>query len=115
MNPKKSHGVVILTMSMIRYLFLIFILTVSVQDYLIGNATLESCIDYVASEKEITISCNSANLTEIYTHLGNDSGLHKQDETVVWLLEANILVKNWATLYINTSDTRWLKISSDGT
>lgn len=115
MNAKKGHGVAILTMSIIRYLFLIFILTVSVQDYLLAKATLASCIDYVASEKEITISCNSASLTEIYNQLGNDSGLHKQDETGVWLLEANILVKNWATLYINSSDTQWLKISSDGT
>jgi mannuronan 5-epimerase len=115
MNAKKGHGVAILTMSIIRYLFLIFILTVSVQDYLLAKASFASCIDYVASEKEITISCNSASLTEIYNHLGNDSGLHKQDETGVWLLEANILVKNWATLYINSSDTQWLKISSDGT
>jgi hypothetical protein len=103
MNARKDDGVVILTMSIFRYSFLFFILSVSVQDCLLGNATLESCIDYVASEKEIIISCNSANLTEIYTHLGNDSGLHKQDETGVWLLEANILVKNWATLYINSS------------
>jgi parallel beta-helix repeat protein len=115
MNARKRDGVVMLTMNIIRYLFLFFILTVSVQDYLLGNASLESCIDYVASKKEIIISCNSANLTEIYTHLGDDSGLHKQAETGVWLLEANILVNNWATLYINSSDTHWLKMSSDGT
>ena len=115
MNAVNGDGVVNLTLSIIRYIFLFFILTVSVQDYLLGNATLESCIDYVASEKEIIVSCNSANLSEIYSHLGNDSGLYKQDETGVWLLEANILIKNWATLYINSSDTQWLKISSDGT
>jgi parallel beta-helix repeat protein len=97
-----------------RYLFAVFILVLTVQNCLVSNAISDSCIDYKPSDKEITIDCNSADLTEIYEHLKQESVLHKQDDTGIWFLEANILVKNGAILHINSSDTKWLKISSDG-
>ena len=57
--------------------------------------------------------CDSANLTDIYNQLRNSDVLEKAESLTsgqVWLLDAGIIIKNGATLYINSTDTSWLKI-----
>ena len=76
-----------------------------------------SCITFDSIERIITIACKHANLTDIYNALKDPNILHK--ETVpqdgrVWLLNASIVVANDAILYINSTDTSWLKVVADG-
>ena len=40
--------------------------------------------------------------------------MHKETTNGVWLLNAGIVIEEGATLYINSTDTSWLKINADG-
>src|SRR5215216_1993731 len=78
-----------------------------------------SCIMYDSEERIITVNCKSANLTDIDNQLKDPGILHKETSTndnddTIWLLNANIVVAEDAILYINSTDTSWLKIISDG-
>ena len=71
------------------------------------------CVKYDSKEKTITITCHSANLTDVYNQLRNPEILKKETSTptgAVWLLNAPIIIEKGATLYINSTDTSWLKI-----
>jgi parallel beta-helix repeat protein len=72
-----------------------------------------ACITYDKSKRLISIACTSANLTEMYYNLNTPQILNKEFSKV-WLLNANLVVENGATLYINSTDTSWLKINSTG-
>ena len=76
-------------------------------------STNSNCIEYDSKERIITIMCDSANLTDIHNQLRNSDVLEKAESLPsgqVWLLDAGIIIKNGATLYINSTDTSWLKI-----
>jgi len=74
----------------------------------------DSCIIYDSNENAIRISCRYASLTDIDTQLQNPDLLHKETIDGVWLLNAGIIVEEGATLYINSTDTSWLRIVADG-
>jgi mannuronan 5-epimerase len=82
-----------------------------------------SCIGYNNSEKVIEITCVSATLTDVYTQLNNVNILGKETSIVsngnnsskIWLLNAGLLIDKGSTLYINSTDTKWLKIIADRT
>ncbi len=78
-----------------------------------NNPAVTTCITYDSSEKIITITCGSASLTDINNQLKDPSILQKGNNGE-WLLNAGITVAENAALYINSSDTSWLKISADG-
>jgi hypothetical protein len=61
----------------------------------------------------ITIACGSASLSDINNQL-KDSSILQKGNNGEWLLNAGITVAQNAALYINSSDTSWLKISADG-
>ncbi len=79
-----------------------------------------SCISFDSEQRIITITCNSANLTDIYNTLDDDNILKKEATSSnltgnlqnknQWILDAGIIVSPGSTLYINSSDTAWLKI-----
>ncbi|HET6799875.1 MAG TPA: hypothetical protein VFH25_04860, partial [Nitrososphaeraceae archaeon] len=72
------------------------------------------CITYDPSTDFITVTCNSATLTDIDNQLNGNTILDKeQSNNGVWLLNAGIVVADKATLYINSTDTTWLKINAD--
>ncbi|HKG70866.1 MAG TPA: right-handed parallel beta-helix repeat-containing protein [Nitrososphaeraceae archaeon] len=79
------------------------------------------CITYDSTDKIITITCDSARLTDIDNQIKDANILHKEtaagdggdDHGGVWLLNAGIVVAEGATLYINSTDTIWLKIIPD--
>jgi poly(beta-D-mannuronate) C5 epimerase len=84
-----------------------------------------SCITYHSTDHIITINCSSARLTDIDNQIRDAKIIHKEERTTdtgddgadhrgVWLLNAGIVVASQATLYINSSDTSWLKINADG-
>lgn len=79
------------------------------------NQSSSNCITFDSEEKIITIMCGTSDLTEIDNQLRNPVVLHR-DENVDkgWILNAGITVAQNATLYINSSDTSWLKILGDG-
>jgi mannuronan 5-epimerase len=74
------------------------------------------CVIYDPSDRLITITCGSASLTDIDNQLKDANILYKEnnDDDAIWLLNAGIIVAKDATLYINSTDTNWLKIISDG-
>jgi len=92
----------------------------------IAESPLASCISYDAEENVITITCQSTNLSDIHNILGDQHVLLKEDDVdtvtgtaggdrnTVWQLNAGISIAHNATLYINSTDTSWLKILADG-
>ena len=76
-----------------------------------------ACISYDSTDNIITITCSSASLTDINNQLNDDTILDRQQQQAdngVWLLNAGIIIAEDAALYINSTDTKWLKIVSDG-
>lgn len=74
-----------------------------------------ACVTFNSEERMITISCKTTNLTQIDNQLKDSDVIHKDayiDKG--WILNAGITVTENAILYINSSDTSWLKITSDG-
>jgi parallel beta-helix repeat protein len=83
----------------------------------IQSAYSVPCITYDSTTKVITVTCNSASLTDIDNQLNDNTILDKEEQQSnngVWLLNAGIVVADKATLYINSTDTTWLKINADG-
>ena len=71
------------------------------------------CIKYDSSQNIISISCSSANLTDINNKIRNPDILKKIESSAFksdWLLNAAIIIEKDAKLYINSTDTSWLKI-----
>lgn len=89
------------------FLSLIFFLPLNIN----ANALAEECISYDAKTKIISVSCGSADLSKINDTLHNTSVL-KKEQGKVWLLNANLKVWHDSILYINSTDTSWLKINS---
>jgi mannuronan 5-epimerase len=69
------------------------------------------CINYNPSTRTITVSCNSARLTDIDNKLHDSSVLTKQPNDI-WFLSANLLIAKGAVFHIDPTDTKWLKINS---
>jgi mannuronan 5-epimerase len=73
----------------------------------------DGCINYNPSKRTITVRCTSpARLTDIDNTLHDSSILAKQSPNGVWLLNANLVIAKGATFHIDSTDTKWLKISS---
>ena len=77
-----------------------------------NNGSPSACINYDLSTRTITISCSSARLTDIDNKLRDGSILTKQSPNGVWFLNANLVIAKGATFHIDSTDTKWLKISS---
>ncbi|MRN41042.1 MAG: hypothetical protein FIO02_08380 [Nitrosopumilales archaeon] len=76
-----------------------------------------SCITYTPSIRTITVTCTSASMTEIYNKLQDNSILSKQSSpqggtSNIWFLNANLIIAKGATFHIDSTNTKWLKISS---
>ena len=94
----------------------------------IPESHMSSCIIYDPEEDMIIITCQSANLSDIYAIIRDQNVLLKESDLDadiisgsfdgnndnVWQLNAGIIVAQNATLYINSTDTSWLKILADG-
>jgi mannuronan 5-epimerase len=79
-----------------------------------SSSSSSECMTYDSQEKVITITCKSATLTDINNQLNDSDVLHKETTNGVWLLNAGIIIEQDATLYINSTDTSWLKIAAEG-
>ena len=79
----------------------------------LSNGSPSGCINYDSSTRTITVSCSSARLTDIDNKLHDSSILAKQSSANgVWFLNANLVISKGAAFHINSTDTKWLKISS---
>lgn len=76
------------------------------------TSSSSSCITYSPIARVITIACGSATLTDIYNHFHDNNILSKQSPNAIWLLDAKIVIAKGATFRIDSTDTKWLKISS---
>ncbi len=76
------------------------------------TASPVGCINYNPSTRTITVSCNSARLTDIDNKLHDNSVLAKQSPTGTWFLSANLLIARGAVFHIDPTDTKWLKINT---
>src|SRR5262249_50356048 len=73
------------------------------------------CINYDPPTRTITISCSTpTKLTDIDNKLHDMGVLAKQSTPTsgVWFLNANLVIAKGATFHIDSTDTKWLKISS---
>ena len=79
------------------------------------------CITYEPLTRVIEVTCQSANLTNVYKQLHNKDVLNIQPSTndsnntgnkSIWLLNASLFIAKGATFYINSTDTSWVKIIS---
>jgi mannuronan 5-epimerase len=80
------------------------------------------CIDFIRDNTTIRVTCGSAMFTDIYKFIekhrasikGIEGLVQKESGNGIWLLKSNILVGSNSSLTINSTDTRWLKIYSNG-
>ncbi len=103
--------------SFIIFLFatiIVLFITISINT-VIASLPLSDCITYNQLLKTIFIKCASANFTDIYNQLNNNNILSRQSATdKIWLLNAGLTIQKGSTFYINSTDTNWLKIATDG-
>ena len=79
-----------------------------------NTASQGDCIIYNSSTRTITISCSSpARLTDIANKLRDTTVLTKQSPDGTWFLSANLVIAKGASFSIDSTDTKWLKISSE--
>jgi mannuronan 5-epimerase len=76
---------------------------------------LSNCATYDSELKIIHFACKSGTLTDIDNQISNPDILNKDNENDgIWLLNAGINIVHNATLFINSTDTSWLRIAADG-
>jgi hypothetical protein len=79
-----------------------------------SNPASPGCINYNPSTRTITVSCSGpTSLTDIDNKLKDTTVLAKQSPNGIWYLRANMVIAKGATFNIDSTDTRWLKISSE--
>jgi len=79
-----------------------------------NTASPGGCINYNPSTRTITVSCSSpARLTDIANKLMDITVLTKQSPDGTWFLSANLVIAKGASFSIDSTDTKWLKISSE--
>ncbi len=82
--------------------------------WILGNISISyasHCVEYVPEIQTIALLCGSADLFDILDNLGPNQALTKESDGV-WVLNANLIVGNSATLNLNSTYTKWLKINS---
>jgi parallel beta-helix repeat protein len=70
-----------------------------------------TCVAYDSVNRTINLCGGSADLSTI-DQIINSSDILNNTSDKNWILNANISVENGATLFINSTDTHWLRINS---
>lgn len=70
-----------------------------------------NCIEYNHETTTIKVMCGSFNLSQLDKALVNSDLLSSNKKE--WLLSANLEIGNDATVFINSTDTSWLKIKAN--
>ena len=72
-----------------------------------------TCVLYDRANLTISLCGGSTNLSTINQIINSSDILNKTSDKN-WILNANILIENGAKLFINSTDTDWLRINSTG-
>jgi mannuronan 5-epimerase len=103
-----------LILFLIACVLLLFV-TTSINGLVYASLPVSGCIYYDSSQRTVIISCASANLSDIYSQLKNNNILRKESSNSnIWLLNAGLTIQKGSIFYINSTDTNWLKILTDG-
>jgi mannuronan 5-epimerase len=79
------------------------------------TAPPSNCVTFDSEERIISITCKTSNLSQIDSQLKNPDVLRRDGVADKgWILNAGLTVAQNAALYINSTDTSWLKIVGDG-
>jgi mannuronan 5-epimerase len=70
------------------------------------------CISFDPANRTVTVTCNSARLSDLYKTFNDGNILAKQTPTGTWFLSGNLVIAKGATFHIDPTDTKWLKINS---
>jgi len=70
-----------------------------------------SCVLYETSTETIRLKCGNATLVDIETVL-EDGDLLTQEPDKIWVLDANLVVENAASLSITSNEVSWLRIET---
>jgi|GEM_PF-439843 poly(beta-D-mannuronate) C5 epimerase len=80
-----------------------------------STTTNSNCVTFDSEARVITITCSATDLTGVYDQLQDPDTLSRDNSSDKgWILNAGITIAQNAILYINSSDTAWLKILGDG-
>jgi poly(beta-D-mannuronate) C5 epimerase len=105
--------------SIFVFVLIILFLAVMILSSLLPRFALaladSDCVKYLRLHNIIRIICGSVNLTDISNVIKNPKILKGALSNKVWILKANLEVENRSKLYINSTDTSWLKIDSSRT
>lgn len=80
-----------------------------------SSTDTSECVAFNSEERMITVTCTTTNLSQIADQLKDRDVL--QEEAGVeksWILNAGVTVAENSILYVNSTDTLWLKIVADG-
>lgn len=81
----------------------------------LSSNNTSGCVTFDSEERMITVTCKTTDLTQIESALKDPSVLQRDGSIEKgWILNSGITVAQNAILYINSSDTSWLKILGDG-
>ena len=92
---------------------MIFVFPFFLQNTLFQEVDASHCVQYYPQIITIGISCGNADLFDLYDQVASDAILGQQSKGT-WVLKANIVVGNSATLNINSTYASKLKIDSTG-
>jgi poly(beta-D-mannuronate) C5 epimerase len=81
--------------------------------YRIALDKAHTCATYDMVDRVITVTCDST-LSEVEMAINDDKILRKESKDGVWFLNSSLVISRGAIFTINSTDARWLKISSDG-
>ena len=73
---------------------------------------IKSCINYDSANRTIYLCGGNTNLSTINRIINSSDALNNTSDKN-WILNANISIANNATLFINSTDTQWLRINLD--
>ena len=76
-----------------------------------SGVTNKSCVNYDSVNHTIYLCGGSTNLSTINRIINSSDALNNTSDKN-WILNANISIANNATLFINSTDTQWLRIDS---
>ena len=89
--------------------------------YYFQNVEASLCIDFIPINNTIRLTCGSATLTDLYdvinkykSALKGFGGLLDKQSSGIWLLKSNLVIGSNSSFTIDSTDTKWLKIYSDG-
>ena len=115
MRLNKTSFIIIISAAIVS-VFLFSVTIISFPGYFsfLRSQHTEMCSDYDKEKRIIMVNCNST-LSEVDIALSDDNILKKESIDGIWLLNSSLVVMKGATLTIDPSDVKWLKISSEGT